>query len=140
VLTLFVNGSQADFNRQGTVVEGAIQGDGPLVIGQRANKANHFTDAAIQDLRVYARGLDAAEVRTLSQLPDLRADAATPVDKRRKDRLTTFFLETLDPPYREVQQKIQQMEADRKAIEGRATITHVQEEKMNSKLNFCNKL
>jgi hypothetical protein len=131
-LTIFVNGNPADFNRQGTVVEGDTKGDSPLVIGQRANKANHFTDAALQDLRLYARGLDAAEVRTLAQLPDLRADAAQPIDKRKKDRLATYFLEVLDQPYREISARIAKMEAERKEIESRAVITHVQEEKMNS--------
>jgi hypothetical protein len=131
-LTLFVNGAPADFNRQGTVVEGSVQSEGPLSIGQRPNKANHFTDAALQDLRVYSRRLDAAEIKTLAQLPDLRADASQPVEKRKKDRLATFYLENLFPPYREVAQRIQRMEDERKQIEGRAIVTHVQEEKMNS--------
>ena len=132
-LTIYVNGALADFNKQGAgVVDGLTIGDGPLVIGHRANKANHITDAAIQDFRLYGRALEAVELRALAQLPDLRADAAAPVDKRKKDRLNAFFLDVLDVPYRDINQKIAQLDAERKAIEGRATITHVQEEKMNS--------
>ena len=131
-LTLYVNGNAADFNRQGTVVDGDTKADGPLSIGQRANKANHFTDAALQDFRLYGRSLEPSEVRILAQLPDLRADAAAPPDKRNKDRLSNFFFEVLDPPYREISQRISKMETERKEIEARAVITHVQEEKMNS--------
>ncbi|WP_254508685.1 DUF1553 domain-containing protein [Anatilimnocola floriformis] len=132
-LAIYVNGNPADFNKQGNVaIDGSTTGDGPLTIGQRANKANHFTDGALQDFRLYRRVLDVLEIRTLAQLPDLRADAATPLEKRKKDRLNAFFFDVLDVPYRDINQKIVQLDAERKAIEARATITHVQEEKMNS--------
>lgn len=130
-LSLFVNGAAGDVNRQGAVLEGSLQTPGALVVGQRPNKVNHFTGAAIQDLRVYARSLGVTELKALALLPDLRADLAAPADKRRKDRLETFFLEQINLPYQQATLRSQKLEDERKRIEARAVVTHVQEEKMN---------
>ena len=131
-LQLFVNGAPADTNRSGTVVEGSTRAEGSMVLGQRPNKVNHFTDGSIQDLRVYGRRLSLAEFHTLAVLPDLRADAATAADKRKKDRLTTYYLEHRDSIYQGAMQQLQQLEDEQRQLQARSVITHVQEEKMNS--------
>ena len=149
-LQLYVNGAPlADANRTGTKLEAApvdpkakadakalpAKTAGMLRLGSRAASAGILAGGAVQDVRVYARRLLAGDLRTLSQLPVVRAAADVPPAKRNaqhKERLTTFFLENLDPPYVAAGAQVVKLEDEQRAIEARSTITHVQEEKMNS--------
>src|SRR4029079_10285891 len=74
-------------------------------------------------------------VRTLFQLNDTRAAAAVPAPKRtppQKTKLTTFYVENLDQATVPVTVALQRFEDERKEIENRSFVTHIQEEKMNS--------
>jgi hypothetical protein len=131
-LQLYVNGAALEINRSGTGVESSIRSKSPLTIGRRLNNENSFAGAALSDLRVYARPLNSGEVGILAQLPALKADAAMPADKRKTERLANYYLDRLDLPYEEATRKLQQLERELRTIEAHATVTHVQEEKMNS--------
>lgn len=134
-LQLYVNGNPADLNRSGTKLEATTRAPGLLTVGGRPNNANHLTGGALQDVRIYGRRLAMGEVRTLSQLHLARAAAAVAVEKRNpqhKNQLATFYLENIDHPYVAAAAKLEGLEDEQKAIQARATITHVQEEKMDS--------
>ncbi|MBN8624011.1 MAG: DUF1553 domain-containing protein [Planctomycetes bacterium] len=138
-ITLFTGGEpQNDANRSGgplTPVAAKTQTPGVLRLGARAAAANQFAGGSLQDVRIYAQRLPAGDVKTLSTLHDLRNVARIAPAKRnaqQKDRLTMFFLENFDKPYIAAREKVVSLEDEQRAIEARSTITHVQEEKMNS--------
>ncbi len=134
-LQMYVNGVPVDGGRQGNPLTSSTRTEGPVFVGQRPNKVNHLTDGAVQDVRVYGRRLLAGEVKTLAQLADLRNDAAVALEKRtpqQKDRLTNYFLENVDQAYGAAVDKQQQLEDEQKAMQSRAVVTHIQEEKPNS--------
>lgn len=145
-MQFYVNGNPVDANRSGTTLEKAPPAAKPdakpaesvagaLRIGSRASGGSPLTGGAFQDVRVYERHLSAGDMRTLAQLADVRAAAAVPLAKRspkHKEQLTAFYLENLDQPYVAAVAHVVKLEEERKAIEARSTITHVQEEKMNT--------
>ncbi|MGC3969129.1 MAG: DUF1553 domain-containing protein [Pirellulales bacterium] len=143
-MQFFINGKPIEANRSaGAKLDPAIvdakPGDkavpGSLRIGGRASGGSPLTGGSLQDVRVYDRRLPAGDVLTLAQLHDTRAMARIAAEKRKpehKAKLTTFYLDNLDKPYVTTAAKITALEEEQKAIELRSTITHVQEEKMNS--------
>lgn len=131
-IQLYVNGALVDPSRSSQAIDSTSRVKGALVVGRKANGANHLTGGSIQDLRVYGRRLKIGEIKSLSILHDLRKDATVSVEKRNKSRLATFYLEHRDDAYQAATQHIQDLEDEQKAIQARAHVTHVQEEKVNS--------
>jgi hypothetical protein len=135
-LQLYVNGALQDTPPRAVKLESAMNTKGQLFIGQAAGKkGERLVGGAVQDARVYARRLSPSDARTLAQLPEVQAAAAAPVAKRtpdQKNKLATFYLENLDAPYVNAADTLQKLDDERKQIESRATVTHIQEEKMNS--------
>jgi hypothetical protein len=135
-LQVYVNGVVQDTPPRGLKLESTMKSNGALFIGQAAaKKTDRLLGGAMQDVRVYARRLTAIDVRTLAQLPDTQAAAAVAAAKRngdQKSKLAAFYLDNLDAQYVAAADRLQKLDDERKAIESRAVVTHIQEEKMNS--------
>ena len=135
-MQLYVNGALQDTPPRGVKLESTSKAAGALYIGQPpTKKTERLIGGAVQDVRVYARRLTMSDVRTLAQLPDSQAAAAVAATKRNGDqkaKLATFYLENLDAPHVAAADRLQKLDDERKAIESRAVVTHIQEEKMNS--------
>jgi hypothetical protein len=135
-IQLYASAVPLDGSPKGTPLGGESQVAGKLLVGGVAAKTGQrLVGGAMQDLRVYARRLSVADVRTLFQLNDTRLAAATAPAKRtaaHKAKLTTFYVENLDRATVPVSVVLQSLEDERKVIENRSIVTHVQEEKMNS--------
>jgi hypothetical protein len=135
-LQLYVNGTLQDTPTRGIKLESTTKSPGTLFIGQvPTKKAERLVGGSVQDVRVYGRRLTLSDARTLAQLPDSQAAAAVVAAKRtpdQKQKLATFYLENLDAPYVAAADKLQKLDDERKQIESRAVVTHIQEEKMNS--------
>ncbi|MCA8988667.1 MAG: DUF1553 domain-containing protein, partial [Planctomycetaceae bacterium] len=106
----------------------------PLRIGQRSQGAV-LDGAALQDVRVYARTLSAAEVKILSGNAALRAILAVAADQRteeQKQALFDHYLNTIDPEFPALARTVSEREAEYEAIKTRSPVTHIQKEKMDS--------
>ncbi len=134
-IQLYASAVTLDASPKGTPLEGSIRAKGSLVIGRAIKTGDRLVGGAVQDVRVYNRRLSITDVRTLFALNVARAAADVPLAKRtaeQKAKLTTFYVENLDHATVPVTIALQGLEDERKVIENRSIVTHVQEEKMNS--------
>lgn len=133
-MQLYSSGKLLDVSPKGTPLEGSTRAGGKLSIGRLTDK-DRLVGGTVQDVRVYARRLSISDAQTLSVLNETRMAAAVAPDKRnpqQQEKLTTFFVENRDRTTVPLHQLVQSRENERKAIEARAVVTHIQEEKMNS--------
>jgi hypothetical protein len=120
---------------QAVVASGNLKGSTraavPLRIGQRETKAK-FEGGQVQDVRVYSRELTTGEARSLPEEQALRAAFAVAAEKRtpaQKGALLNFYVDNLDGPSIETAFRIEELTEEKTAIETRATVSHIQEEK-----------
>lgn len=133
-MQLYSSGKLLDVSPRNTKLEGSTRVAGTLSIGRRTDK-DRLVGGTVQDVRVYGRRLSIGDAQTLAVLNETRAAAAVAPDKRnpqQKEKLTTFFVENRDRTTVPLYQLLQERENERKTIESRAIVTHIQEEKMNS--------
>lgn len=107
-----------------------------LRVGQRSH-TQVFESGSIQDARVYARELGAAEIKKIASLGPLKAILAAACDKRttqqQKNALYEHYLVTRDAPYQQLNAAVARLESERDAIKARSAVTHIQEEVMGVK-------
>ncbi|MCA9271352.1 MAG: DUF1553 domain-containing protein, partial [Planctomycetales bacterium] len=132
-----------DGKPQATAVEadaltGSIRTSVPLKIGQRHN--NQPFTGAIADLRIYQRVLSEIEIDALAGGSRFEQILATPVDKRsdaQTQELHTYWLQTQDKPYGQLQAELARLELELAKIPGPATtIAHVMQEKNSPAMAF----
>jgi hypothetical protein len=103
----------------------------PLTIGQRHTTAR-VEKAGIQDVRIYGRVLEPAEVAALTFDSRLAYLLGRPAEKRteqmKKDLYETW-LERLDPQFPKVMSEFRVCETERLEIEARGTEAHVMQER-----------
>lgn len=106
----------------------------PLRIGQRSQGAV-FQDSSVQDFRIYERALTPDEVMVLAETAAAQALLAIPSDQRtdeQKNSLFEYYLNTDDPEYPGLVQAVEKLENEKRAIQSRSPITHIQTEKSGS--------
>ena len=114
--------------------DASIRTKTPLRIGQRSH-TQVFDGGAIQDVRVYDRMLAAGEVKAIAGIAPLRAILATAAKKRTPQQqaaLYNHYLVTRDAQYPALEKQANALEAERKAIESRSPVTHIQQERQDS--------
>ncbi len=105
-----------------------------LRIGQRSD-TQVFEGGSIQDVRVYSRKLEPAEVKAIADLAPLRTILATMAQRRTPEQqasLYDHYLVTRDPQYPALRRAVEALESEREAIRTRSPVTHVQQEKSDS--------
>ena len=98
---VFVDGKEQELVTERDGLTDTIRTDVPLHIGQR--KAGSPIESVIDDVRIYARALSAAEVRTLAEDSPLRpilAIRASERTKAQKEQLQNHYLDHVDQPYK----------------------------------------
>ena len=128
---IYVNGvlaeTRADVDKLKTDTRSAT----PTRIGQRS--LGEPFHGAIQDVFLYARALAPSEASTLAKMGALRQALAGKPNAQQKEALREHFLLARHAPYREASDLVAKLNAEKLAIQGRSPLTHVQEEKMDSK-------
>ncbi len=115
--------------------DASIRTQSPMRIGGRSG-TQIFNGGSLQDARLYSRAITPAEVTTLISAGPLRAMLAVAAEKRtpkQKDALFDHFLNTRDVKFQGAVKSLAKLEAERDAIKARSAVTHIQEEKPNSK-------
>jgi len=95
-----------------------------------------FTGGSVQDVRVYSRAITAAELKTITNTGPLRVMLATPAAKRTPKQvgeLYDYFLAGHDTQYQSLNRVVMKLEGERDTIKSRSPVTHIQEEKKDSK-------
>lgn len=135
-ITIFVDGVEQKLSVESNTLkpDADIRTSTPLRIGQR-NSASLFDGGSVQDVRLYSRSLDAAEVKSISAISAIRAVLATAEDKRTPEQqasLYDYYLNTHDPEYPSLAKTVSDLESERNTIQSRSAVTHIQQERMDS--------
>jgi len=135
-IRIFVDGKQRKLTVETNTIkpQASIRTRTPLRIGQRS-RGQVFAGGGVQDVRLYARTLSAAEVKSLAGLAAVQTILATAAQDRtaqQKSALHNHYLTTLDPRYGGLSKLLATLEAERRAIADRSPVTHIQTEKMNT--------
>ena len=130
---IFVDGVEAPIKPDINALKGSIKTTTPTRIGQRSNGA-FFSDGGVQDVRIYDRQLTAKEVQMLSKVGPLRTMlAAKKRGPKQQEALFEHYLVTRDSAYQTALATSTKLTAEQEAIKNRSPMTHVQEEKMDTK-------
>lgn len=104
-------------------------------IGQRSGN-QIFDGGSVQDARIYSRAVTAAEIKSIANNGAMRAILAAASNKRtaqQRNALFDHYLITRDAKYQELNKVVAKLEGERDAIKTRSPVTHIQEEKKDSK-------
>ena len=130
---IFVDGVDTPVKAETNALKGSIKTSTPTRIGQRSH-TQLFTEGGVQDVRIYDRQLNPTEVQTLSKVGPLRSMlAAKKRAPKQKEALFEHYLVTRDADYQSALATSTRLTAEQDAIKGRSPITHIQEEKMDTK-------
>ncbi len=135
-IRVYIDGERTNLNIETNTLqpEATIRTDTPLRIGQRSQN-QVFKGGSLQDVRVYASALDAADVQTLAGVVPLKTLIAVPQDQRSPEQQATilnYYLSTVDAKYGELDEAVATLEAGKEIIRSRSPVTHIQRERMGS--------
>lgn len=135
-IRIFVNGTIEPHNTvTGTLqAKRALRTATPLRIGQRSS-GSVFDGGSVQDFRLYSRLLADTEVKALADASELESILQIAEDKRtdqQREHLLDVYLTKVDQEYPKLIERHAALESERKAIEERSPITHIQEEKKDT--------
>ncbi|MCD6051250.1 MAG: Protein of unknown function (DUF1553)/Protein of unknown function (DUF1549)/Planctomycete [Verrucomicrobia bacterium] len=115
-------------------ITGSIRTKTPFKFAQRSGGA-HLDGVGLQDVRLYSRELNPAEVAALASFSALKKLLDTPVDKwkaEQKKQIFDYYLATKSEPFKEAQVQQAALEKEKEGIRLKYPVTHVQMEKPNS--------
>ncbi len=115
-------------------ITGSIRTKVPFKFAQRSEGA-HLNGLGLQDVRLYARELNPAEVSALANFSTLKKLLDTPVEKwkaEQKKPIFDYFLATQYQPFQKAQADQAALEKEKEGIRLKYPVTHVQMEKPNS--------
>ncbi|MDB6069480.1 MAG: Planctomycete cytochrome, partial [Verrucomicrobiales bacterium] len=130
-VTVYVNGNAEPVKIDADSLTGSIKGENPIKLGQR-HQSDRLDGVTLQDVRLYNRRLDAAEVASLSRSPALARILTKPAAQRTPaevDTLFAWYLETQDKPSASLREEIAKLEQEKTTLRGRSAVTHVMQEK-----------
>ncbi len=134
---IYVDGKPVpvDVEKNTLKANASIRTTSPFRIGKRSNDAI-FDRGMVQDVRLYARQLESAEVEALAKAAPLRTILAkAESDRSEQDQAYLFdhYLTNSDRKYPSLAAALQELESEQNDIRARSPITHVQKEKQDSK-------
>lgn len=130
---LYVDGVEAELTIAANSLKGSIKTTTPTRVGQRSH-VQVFHEGGVQDVRIYARRLNPEEIKTIAKVGPLREIlASSKKGPKQKEALFDHYLVTRHAGFQTASALNQKLEAELAAIKARSPITHVQEEKMDSK-------
>jgi len=105
----------------------------PLLLGRRS-VGSVFEDGQVQDLRIFAKRLVAADAERLQQFPARHAALAAGAKRnpRQVESLFAHYLASRDGAWQELDRAVAELEGEREAIQRRSPVTHIQEERKNA--------
>lgn len=128
-IKIFYNGTPQETAVENDRLAGSIRTKVPFTIGQR-DQADAFT-GAVQDLRVYAQQLNAAQTAQLggaSRIESLLAKATETRTEVETNELFELWLSSVDDAFQQLSAEHQRLEREQADIEARGTIAHVMHE------------
>lgn len=135
---VYYNGQPQATSVESDLLQDTIRTDVPFKIGQR-NTANPLSGAALQDLRIFKRALDPAEVETLAKATRFEVLLAKPIADRtdaEKNDAFPWWLGAFDGAYRELTVKRNALEQEQATLQARGTVAHVANERPDEAMAY----
>ncbi|MBX9655034.1 DUF1553 domain-containing protein [bacterium] len=135
---LYVNGSLQETDVEARQLKGSIKTAVGLKVAQR-NTTARLDDIVIQDLRIYSKTLSSSEVSQVAGSTRASYLVGKPKAERsdqETEELFRWWLPVLDKTYQELNARSEALQAEKAAIEGRATIAHVMQEKQDPAMAY----
>jgi hypothetical protein len=117
------------------VVQGEIRTPVPLTLNGRHGGQSRLDNVSVEDIRLYTRALQAAEVMQLSRTGIIADVLSKPLAQRTAQEVQeafTWWLQTFDAPSRQMQEQLARLQQEEAAIRARGTVAHVMQERPNS--------
>ena len=128
----YVDGVLVDSKATIDKLKTATKATTPTRIGQRSK--SEFFDGGIQDVLLYGRRLDVNEVATIAKVgPIQRLLAAAKLNDKQKDMVFEYYLSSRHDGFKKTSSALAKLEGEQTMIKNRSPLTHIQEEKMDSK-------
>jgi hypothetical protein len=129
-IAIYLNGARQETTVHDAGLKNSVRAEVPFKIGQR-HHGEQLADFVIQDVRIYGRLLQSAEVETLAQNSRAASLVArpAPLNEAERNELYQWWLPKFDKPYQELARQVATLEQERAAIEARGTLTHVMKER-----------
>jgi mono/diheme cytochrome c family protein len=132
---LFLDGElQTLETENGKGITGSIRTKVPFKLAQRSGGA-HLDGLGLQDIRLYSRELNPAEIAALANFSTLKKLLATPVEKWKPEQrkpIFDYYLATKSDSFKAAQTAQANLEKEREGIRLKYPVTHVQMEKKDS--------
>lgn len=130
---IFIDGKEEELKIEVNGLNGSIKTATPTRVGQRSH-VQVFHEGGVQDVRIFGRALSATEVMSISKVGPLKEMlAATKRGPKQKEALFVHYLATRHAGYQAADAVNTKLEAELAAIKARSPLTHIQEEKMDTK-------
>ena len=125
---IFIDGKESEKNILSNKLSETVKTSVPLTIGRRSTGAP-ATGAQIQDIRIYRKVLDEKAIAELHQIPRRQYLVSKPTRANEEtEELYTWYLDTNDPEFPQLNQNIQALIAEKNEIKKRGTIAHIMNE------------
>ena len=133
---IYVDGEEKKLrvNRNSLAEDASIRTKTPLRIGQRSD-TQAFDGGSVQDVRLFHRALDAAEVKTIAEVGAVQAILADGAEERTEEQdaaLFGYYLTVHDEQYAALAGAVAKLQQEREEIRERSPVTHVQQERMDA--------
>lgn len=128
---IYLNGELQPQTVEADKLQNTIRTGVAFKIGQR-NTTSPLNEAGVQDLRIYERALNPAEIRSLagdSRLAYLLRNSASREKPKLRAELFEGWLKHVDSQFAEIRTQLASVENESAEIKARATIAHVMQEK-----------
>ncbi|MEO5802849.1 MAG: DUF1553 domain-containing protein [Verrucomicrobiota bacterium] len=128
---IYLNGEEQPVGVQADKLQNTIRTGVPFRIGQR-NTTSPVEMAGLQDVRIYERALQPAEIKSLShdaRMAYLLKNPKVREDEKSRAELFESWLKTIDSQFAEMQTEKASVEKSSAEIKSRATVAHVMHER-----------
>jgi len=133
-LKIYVGGKFNGFDTEADTLKSSTRTAAPFQLARRKT-ANLISNIALQQIQFYDHVLAVDTIARQAATPEVRKLLAAAPDKRDGKAIDRLFevMDDNDQPLMQAAKKLQDLEGEMKSVRERATVTHVQQEKMNSK-------
>ncbi|MFO0906624.1 MAG: DUF1553 domain-containing protein [Pirellulales bacterium] len=136
---VYINGQlQSKRNASSDKLMSTIRTSVPFKLAQR-HSTSRLNDLRLQDVRLYQRALNTAEVDQVAKGTRAAALIALPADRRsdaERNELFDWWLAAIDPQYVQASEQAVQLKAEEDAIRARGTIAHVMQDKSDEAMAY----
>ncbi len=135
---VFYNGKPQETLVESDKLQSSIKTTVPFKIGQR-HTSEPLSGVQLQELRIYKRSLDPAEVESMAKVTKFTGILAKAADQRaeaEKNEIYPWWLASQDQPYQERSAKLASLEHEQSTLKAKSSIAHVMQEKGNEAMAF----